>query len=94
MTPGSGRSVVLVDGAAEDSSSSDRRVQWDDDDGVVLGWMLSQTLVRTVPVEVADILVEHSAGVALVVDQHPVGALVADGTHEPFDVAVRSRRLR
>jgi len=61
MTPGSGRSVVLVDGAAEDSSSSDRRVQWDDDDGVVLGWMLSQTLVRTVPVEVADMILYLSS---------------------------------
>jgi hypothetical protein len=43
--------------------------------------------VRAVPVEVGDMLVEDLSGVALVVAQYPVGALVADGSYEPFDVA-------
>src|SRR5262245_53454582 len=71
-----------------------RRIEWDDDSGDMLRWMLTQTLVRAVPVEVGDILVEHPACVALVVDQHAVGALVADGAHEPLDIAVRLWRLR
>ena len=86
--------MVLVDRAAEDASSSDRRVERDDNGGVVLRWMLGQALVRAVPVEVGDVLVEDLPGVALVVDQYPVGAFVADGPYEPFDVAVRLRRPR
>jgi hypothetical protein len=74
--------VVIVDRAAEDASSSDRRVERDDNGGVVLRWMLGQALVRAVPVEVGDVLVEDVPGVALVVDQYPVGALVADGPYE------------
>ena len=37
---------------------------------------------------------EHGAGVALVVDQHPVGALGPDAADEPFGVAVRPGRPR
>jgi hypothetical protein len=37
------------------------------------------------------ILVEDGAGVSLVVDQHSVGALVADAADEPLGVAVRPR---
>jgi hypothetical protein len=40
------RSVVLVDHAAEESSSPDRRGEWDDDRRVILGWVLCQALVR------------------------------------------------
>jgi hypothetical protein len=82
------------DRAVEDPSSSDRRVERDRDGGVVFGWMVVQALVRSVPVEVGDVFVEDLSGVALVVDQHPVCALVADGAYEPFDVAVRPWRPR
>jgi hypothetical protein len=46
--------------------------------------MLFQTLVWTVAVEVVFVLPEHSAGVLLVVDQHPVAALDSDASHEAF----------
>jgi hypothetical protein len=74
-----GRSVVLVDGAAEDTSSPDRRVDWYHDCGIMLGRMLSQALVRPVPVEVREVLVEDLPRMALVVNQDPVGALAANG---------------
>jgi hypothetical protein len=41
-----------------------------------------------VVIEMVHILVEDGEGMALVVDQQPVGALVADAAHEPFGVAV------
>jgi hypothetical protein len=44
-----------------------------------------------VVVEMSKVLVEHCAGVALVVDQNPVGALCLDAAHESLGVAVRSR---
>jgi len=91
---GSGSSLILVDDAAEDASSSDRHIERDDDRGVVLGRMLVQALMRPMSVEVVDILVENPAGVALVVDQHPVGALLANCAYKPFDVTVRPRRPR
>ena len=48
----------------------------------------------TVVIEVTLVGNQYSAGVTLVVDQDPVGALGTDATNEPFRVAVRSRRLR
>ena len=71
---GSGCSSVLVDGAAEDAVAVDRGVLRDDDGRVVVGWALLSALVRAVIVEMAGELVENAGGVALVVDQHPVGA--------------------
>jgi hypothetical protein len=46
--------------------------------GIVVGWVLVETRVRPVVVEMVLVLVEDGAGVSLVVDQHPVGALLAD----------------
>jgi hypothetical protein len=54
----------------------------------VAGWMLVQSLVRAVVIEVALVLLEDSAGVSFVVDQHFVGALFSDRSDEPFGVAV------
>src|SRR3954470_24858332 len=90
---GSGGSSVLVDDAAEESRSAYRAGERDDA-WVVVGRPLIETLVWTVRVEVAFILGEHGAGVALVVDQHLVGALGSDAANEPFGVAVRPRRPR
>jgi len=55
------------------------------------GGALAQALVRAVRVVVREVLVEDLPGVVLV-DQHAVGALAADGLDEPFDVAVRLQR--
>jgi hypothetical protein len=54
--------------------------------------VLVEALVRTVVVEVPSKLAQDGHGVALVVDQEPVGALDADAAHEPFGVAVHPRR--
>lgn len=54
--------------------------------------MLVQSLVRAVVIEVALVLLEDSAGVSFVVDQHFVGALFSDRSDEPFGVAVGPRR--
>jgi uncharacterized protein GlcG (DUF336 family) len=51
--------------------------------------MLNETLVRAVVVEVPGELVQDGGGVALVVDQEPVGALGSGAADEPFGVAVR-----
>jgi hypothetical protein len=56
--------------------------------------MLVQSLVRAVVIEVALVLVEDSAGVSFVVDQHFVGALFSDRSDEPFGVAVSPWCLR
>jgi hypothetical protein len=58
----SGCSAVLVDDASEDASSSDRRVERDDDRAVMLRRVLREALVWTVPVEMGDVLHEHPAG--------------------------------
>ena len=50
--------------------------------------------MRAVVIEVTLVVVQHDAGVSLVVDQQPVGALLADATNEPFGVAVRLGCLR
>jgi hypothetical protein len=60
----------------------------------VVGWVLIEALVRAVVIEVALVVVQDGAGVSLVVDQQPVGALLADATNEPFGVAVRLGCLR
>ena len=52
----------------------------------------SRTVSRLV--EMALVRGEDAAGVPLVVDQHPVGALGPDAADEPFGVAVRRRRAR
>jgi hypothetical protein len=46
--------------------------------------------VWTVIVEVALVGAEHSTGVPLVVDQHPVGALGTDASNEPLCITVRA----
>ena len=56
--------------------------------------MLIEALVRAVVIEVALVVVQDGAGVSLVVDQQPVGALLADATNEAFGVAVRLGCLR
>jgi hypothetical protein len=48
--------------------------------------------VWTVVVEVTFVRAEHGTGVALVTDQHPVGALGSDAADEPFGITVRARR--
>jgi hypothetical protein len=85
--------VVLVD-HAEDPSPPYRSVDRDDDAGIVVRWALSEALVWTMPIEVCRILVEDPAGVALIVDQHPVRALVPDAADEPLRIAVRPRCTR
>lgn len=55
--------------------------------------VLVKALVRTMGVEVVHILLEHSPGVPLVVDQEPVGAFFADGADESLGIAVRPWRL-
>jgi hypothetical protein len=56
--------------------------------------VLVQALVWAVVIEVALVLLEDSAGVSFVVDQHFVGALFADRSDEPFGVAVGPWCLR
>jgi hypothetical protein len=46
----------------------------------------------TMPDEMLLILAEHGAGVLLVVDQYPVGALGPDAANEPLRIAVRPGR--
>jgi hypothetical protein len=68
----------------------DRGVEQGHRGGIVQWWVLIEALVWAVVIEVLGVLVEDGKGVALVVDQQPVGALVADAANEPFGVAVRS----
>jgi hypothetical protein len=62
---------------------SDRCVEWDHGGRIVVGWVVVEALVRPVVVEMVHLLVEDGAGVSLVVDQQPVGALLANGTNRP-----------
>jgi hypothetical protein len=55
--------------------------------------VLIEALVWTVVVEMALVDAEHGTGVALVVDQHPVGALSPDASNEPLRITVRAGRL-
>jgi hypothetical protein len=61
---------------------------------VVVRRVLVEPLVWPVTVGVVFVLAEYGAGVAFVVDQHPVSALGSDAADEPFGVAVRPRRPR
>ena len=69
--------------------ASDRGVEGDHGGGIVVGWVLVQTLVWAVVIEMVLVVVEDGAGVAFVVDQQPVGALGADTADEPFGITVR-----
>ena len=82
-----------VDYAAEDVSSSYGHVDVDDDARIVVGWVLVEALVWTVPVEVAFVLTQHGSGVVFVVDQDPVGALGSDAAGETFDERNTTRPL-
>ncbi len=73
--------------------ASDRGVEGDHGGRVVVGWVLVEALVRPVGIEVALVPVEDGAGMPLVVDQQPVGALLTHAANEPFCVAVRLRGL-
>jgi hypothetical protein len=70
----------------------DRGVEQSHRGGVMQWWALVEALMRAVVSEVLGELIEDGAGVSLVVDQQPVGALVADAANEPFCVAVRPGR--
>jgi hypothetical protein len=71
---------------------SDRGGERDHGGRIVAGWVLVEALVRPMVVEVMHVLVEGGVGVSFVVDQQPVGALVANAASEPLGIAVRSRR--
>jgi hypothetical protein len=81
-------SAVLVDRAAEDSSPSDRRVKWDDDGEVMLGWMLSQTLVWRFPLKWATYCPCSPA-------VRPVSGTAQASIEEPTDkIGIRSCRIQ
>jgi hypothetical protein len=61
---------------------------------VVVGWVLIEALMWTLVGEMALVGAEHRTGVALVIDQYPVGALGPDSSDKPFRIAVRAGRLR
>jgi hypothetical protein len=69
-----------------------RCVDGDDCGGVVVGWVLIETLMWTMPVEMALILTKDRTSVSPVVDQQSVGALGPDAAHEPLGIRVRPRR--
>ena len=71
-----------------------RGVDRDDHARVVVGRVLIQALMWTVPDEVVLVLMQDSAGVLLVVDQDPVGALGPDAADEAFREGVRPRGAR
>src|SRR6185437_502344 len=88
-----GCSPVLVDQSAEDLMASDRGVEAGYGGWIMVGWVLVEALMRPVIVEMAHIVVNDGAGVSLVVDQQPVGALLANAADKPFGIAVRLRCL-
>jgi hypothetical protein len=57
----------------------------------MVGRVLVEALMRPVIVEMAHILVNDGASVSLVVDQQPVGALLANAADKPFGIAIRPR---
>jgi hypothetical protein len=71
--------------------ASDRGTERDHGGRIVVGWVLVEALVRTVIVEVPSKFVEDGEGMSLVVDQHSVGAFLADAANEPLGITVRSR---
>jgi hypothetical protein len=83
---------VLVDQSAEDLMASDRGVEAGYGGWIMVGWVLVEALMRPVIIEMAHILVNDGAGVSFVVDQQPVGALLANAADKPFGVAVGPHR--
>jgi hypothetical protein len=77
---------MLVGDAAEALSVADFGVEREQDRVVVVGWAVATAaaLVGPMAVEVLRALGQDDGRVPLVLDQHPVGALGADGPHEPF----------
>ena len=57
----------------------------------MLGGVLIEALVWTMPDEMVFVLAEHAAGVVFVVDQQPVGALGSDAADEAFRVRIGRR---
>lgn len=87
---GSGCSVVFVDHTAEYPVASDQAVEGQGGWPVfVAGGALAESLMRPVRIVVPGVLGQDPGGVAFVVDQDTVGALAADGTHEPLGITVR-----
>jgi len=87
--------VVFVDETAEYLVVSDGSVGWYRDwPVVVVGWALVSGLVGPMSVVMPRVFGQGSGCVVLVVDQDTVGALGANGAHEPFGVTVRPRRPR
>lgn len=74
--------------------ASDRGVEGDHGGRVVGRRVLVEALVWPVVIEMVHILVEDGAGMSRVVEQHPVGALLANGPNESFGVTVCLRGLR
>lgn len=79
--------MVLVDHTAEYAVASDQAVDGQNGGWVlVVGGALVESLVRPMRVVVPHILGQDPGGVVFVVDQDAVGALAADGAHEPLDI--------
>jgi len=60
----------------------------------MVGRVLIEALVWTMPDEMVFVLAQHAAGVVFVVDQQPVGALGSDAMDKAFRERVRPRRPR
>jgi hypothetical protein len=88
------RSAVLVDQPTEHPSSPNQHVEVDHHARLMHRRTVLETLVRAVFIEVAHIVGQHLAGVAFVVEQQVIRALLPDAAHEPLRVAVRPRRTR
>jgi hypothetical protein len=88
---GSGCSPILVDHSAEDSMVTDRGVERNHGGRVVDWRVLVQALMRAMVIEVTHVLVEDGAGVSFLVEQQPVGALLANTADESLGIAVRPR---
>lgn len=87
--------MVFVDHTAEYAVASDQAVNWQGGWPVfVVGSTLVESLMRPMRVVVLRILGQDPDGVAFVVDQDTVGALAADGAHEPLGITVRSGSSR
>jgi hypothetical protein len=69
-----------------------RCVDRDDRVRVMVGWVLIQALMWTVPIEMALVVAKNRTSVLLVVDEHPVGALGPGAADEPLGKRVRPRR--
>ena len=83
--------MVFVDDTAEYSVASDGPVDWYGDwPLVVVGSVLASGLVGPMIVVVPRVLGQGLGCVVVVVDQDSIGALGADGAHEPFGITIRS----